>query len=418
MPTLGEYLDTHELIGDLTQGYLKFQRHPTLPLAILNYSNSATFDNYWTDVVQKCRGLVINTVEWDKGNIPKSEIISRPFRKFWNLNQQDRPDCQEGNLPAVIPTVTEKMDGWFGILWKCISVDNENGDTHYGIASRGSFTSPGAVFATEKLRKLVKYGAIEEFPQGYSAIFELIFREGKIVVDYPYEGLVLLALINNSTGEEMPYDDLFKIWAKILTYSADGRPWIRLVKAHRLGENPIETIKRMEEGLESKWTKLDKGPEKVTTKNQEGFVLTYPRPNTYPIKVKIKFEDYKRLHKLITGVTSQQLWRTLHDPMEPWLGAEVPDHFRTWASKWRDKLYAEFHEQLRQVITLASYGKQLNIADRNGIFKALNEENPEYTPIAMSLLDDKIYTVHQAIWKRIRPIGRETETFYREGDRE
>jgi len=387
---LGNLLNIQELADNIVQGFIRFQRHPTLPLAILNYSNECMFNNYWPETVQICRGLIIDTTEWDKGNTSESVVISRPFHKFFNLNQSDQPDYQEANLPKVIPTITEKMDGWFGSMWKY-------GD-RYGIASRGSFVSPGAEFGTSKLAKLIKYGAVDEFPKGYTPIFEIIFKAGKVVVDYPFEGLVLLALVNIETGEELPYDELRNVWAKIASYS-QGNPWIRLVHAHKMDLQECNSY---------------------ITKNFEGFVLSYPRPGTWPIKVKIKLEEYKRLHKLITGVTPQQIWKALHDPMAPWLDGGVPDHFREWAIKWRDELYQKFHTEYSAVQDLVhSLPVPFVVDDTTKLnkdwYEIMKREKPELAGIGMSLINGKIYEVHQAIWKRIRPVGRELETFYREG---
>ncbi len=163
-----------------------------------------------------------------------------------------------------------------------------------------------------------------------------------------------------------------------------------------------------------------------SVKNFEGFVLSYPRSGTYPIKVKVKLDEYKRLHKLITGVTPQQIWKTLHDPMAEWLGGDVPDHFRTWAINWRDSLYSKFHEELEAVQSLLRERSIIALTEtvlddkawQKALFAELTRLAPEQAGIAMSLLDNKIYQVYQSIWANIKPVGRETETFYREGNGE
>lgn len=387
---LGDLLDVNELRELIKSRHIIRRDHPELPMAILNYSNSCLFDNFWPETVQHCRGLIINPRP-DHEICADCDVLSRPFHKFFSLNDQNQPDYLESNLPKVEPTVTEKMDGWFGIQWKC-------GDK-YGVASRGSFTSEGALFATQKLQKLVKYGAVEEFPKGYTPIYEIIFKAGKIVVDYPFEGLVLLGCVNNETGEELPYEELQRIWAIIAGYSAD-RPWIRLVKAHRMSVDDCLTSPKT---------------------NFEGFVLSYPRSGTWPIKVKVKLDDYKRLHKLITGVTPQQIWKALHDPLAPWLDNNVPDHFRSWAVKWRDELYQSFQKKLATVMHLiTSTGQDLDENgigrdDRKMLMARMMAENPELAGIAMTLLTGNVYDAHQAIWSTIRPIGRGSEVFYREG---
>lgn len=394
---LGNLLNVDELHDLISRKFIRVQTHPTLPLSILNYSNECMFEDFWPETVQICRGLVVeNTTNLNgkivPGLIPESKVISRPFHKFFNLNQSNRSDYQEANLPKVVPTVTEKMDGWFGSLWKY-------GDS-YGIASRGSFTSPGAEFSTSKLAKLIKYGAIEEFPQGYTPIFEIIFKAGKVVVDYPFEGLVLLGLVNVETGEELPYDELQVVWAKIAGYSADNRPWIRLVKAHRMDLLQCSTH---------------------TEKNFEGFVLTYPRPGTWPIKVKVKLEEYKQLHRLITGVTPQQVWKILHDPTAVWFNNDIPDHFRTWASDWRSTLLGQFHEILAAAMELTYQWKpefEAGSVTRKEILKDMQATDSKNAELAMTLLDGKIFEAYRSIWARIRPIGRDCETFYREGQGE
>lgn len=428
---LGDYLDVTELRALMASKHIRMQRHPKLPMAILNYTNECMFDDFWPETVQKCRGLIINPV-FNHEPCPDCEILSRPFHKFFNLNHSSQPDYLEANLPTVVPTVTEKMDGWFGIMWKCPTdalLCEGLPEFEYGVASRGSFVSPGAEFATQKLQKLVKYGAVEEFPAGFTPVFEIIFKEGKVVVDYPFEGLVLLGLVNNETGEELPYDELRNVWGKIAAYSKDNRPWIRLVKAHNLGPKPFEMMNIYES--QGSWLNGIKDEKHQGIKDMEGFVLSYPRPGTFPIKVKVKFEEYKRLHRLITGITPQQIWESLHDPMSPWLGNGIPDHFRKWALKWRDELYAGFHQgimkaefaeqTIRKLIPAEIIGNISNHQDkqarenRKDVLEVLERTAPDYATIVLNNLDGRHYDAHQAIWNAIRPVGRESETFYRDG---
>jgi RNA ligase len=401
---LGDLLDVAELRRLIDSRHIIVRRHPTLPLAILNYSNECMFDNFWPEEVQICRGLIIDLMSGHEP-CPDCNVVSRPFHKFFNLNQTDQPTTHENVLASlgVEPTVTEKMDGWFGIQWRC----EYEGQVHYGIASRGSFESSGALFATGKLPKLIKYGAVDEFPKGYTPIFEIICKETKVVVEYPFEGLVLLALVNNETGEELPYDELQAIWAKIAGYSADNRPWIRLVKSHRMSVG---------EAISSPKT------------NFEGYVLSYPRAGTWPIKVKVKLDDYKRLHKLITGVTPQQIWGTLHDPIAPWYRSNVPAHFRTWVTDWRNTLMGLFHERLAEAVILADAWLEStefsevshddHIDSKPLALNYLQKKNPDLAGVALQLLDGNIYAAYQTIWKRVRPVGNESEVFYREGDKE
>lgn len=390
---LGKLLNIASLRSLMDQKYITCRHHPSLPLAILNYTNECMFQNFWPEEVQHCRGLVVQTSEFGRDVVPESTIVARPFHKFFGLNHTGQPEYAEENLPRVTQIATEKVDGWMGVQWNL----QYAGQNVYGVASRGSFDSPGAQFASTKIQKLVRYGAVDEFPAGYTPVYEIIFKAGKIVIDYPFEGLVLLGLVNIETGEELPYPELEEIWQKIHRYSADGRPWIRLVNLY----DPL-----------------------ADTKDKEGFVATYPRPGTWPIKVKVKFEEYKRLHKLITGVTPQQIWESVHDPMAIWTKNQVPDHFRAWAIKWRDELYQSFQKNLAiimdqvQSVGLHMIDTGIDRNNRKALMEVLTRVCHEDASIAMSLLNGKIYEAHQAIWKKVRPVGRETEVFYREGQGE
>ena len=46
---LGEILDKNKLDKLLTQGYIRRQTHPELPLAIYNYTAAAQYDQKWTE---------------------------------------------------------------------------------------------------------------------------------------------------------------------------------------------------------------------------------------------------------------------------------------------------------------------------------------------------------------------------------
>lgn len=371
-----------------------------LPLWILNYTNKAMFDQNWCEEVRKCRGLIIHR-EIDEP-WSESRIIARPVPKFFNL--QETPETCEKNLPPCIPEVSEKMDGQLGLLWRW--EDPSTGLKHAGIATRGSFESEGAVFATQKLQKLIKYGAIDEFPQGWTPHFEIIAKHLRIVVDYPYEGIVLLLMVDNKTGEEAPRSVVEDVCHRIAAYSQDGRPWIRLVESHDL-DFPDCLFRGAMPSADG------------SEKNREGFVLTYYRPYDSPLKVKVKFEEYRRLHRLLTGVTPQQLWFALSNPLFQWTEGELPAHFRQWSQAWRDKLYGQFQSKLFEVFICMASELFLNAQTigRRAMIEALQHlaGDPAVRSSVMSIYDGKGFQAHRTLWESIRPAGRQSETFHFEG---
>src|SRR4051812_36929186 len=101
---LGDLLDVSELSELITSRHILRRNHATLPLTILNYSNECMFEGFWPETVQQCRGLIVETFNDSRDILPESPIISRPFHKFFNLNQESHPETFELNLPAVQPT--------------------------------------------------------------------------------------------------------------------------------------------------------------------------------------------------------------------------------------------------------------------------------------------------------------------------
>jgi RNA ligase len=52
----------------VTEGYINFQKHPTLDLWIYNYSRMCQYDSVWDNETLQCRGLIVdkakNTAEF------------------------------------------------------------------------------------------------------------------------------------------------------------------------------------------------------------------------------------------------------------------------------------------------------------------------------------------------------------------
>lgn len=121
-------IDRLEVVGAIKAGDIRVQfDNPTKPkLAILNYTEQATYAHHWNEITRRCRGLV---VEWKtKGkNLPV--VIESP-QKFFNNIEPEAPDLTKWKFSQIY--VSEKLDGYY------ISVRN---DSKYGliVTSRGSF---------------------------------------------------------------------------------------------------------------------------------------------------------------------------------------------------------------------------------------------------------------------------------------
>lgn len=76
-------------------------------LSLFEYSHTCMFDNLWNDVVRRCRGIVFDTT--------KGKIVSRPFDKFFNINEKEETQTKAllKKAKTISFSCTDKMDGCF-----------------------------------------------------------------------------------------------------------------------------------------------------------------------------------------------------------------------------------------------------------------------------------------------------------------
>lgn len=340
---LYELFDIPLYIEMKANGYVRENDHPTLDLTILNYTEKAQYEGLWNEVTTQCRGLIVNSHD---------EIIARPFDKFMNYGQN--PDDQLLMDEPVI--ATDKMDGSLGILW---SYQGEQ-----GIATRGSFTSEQAVFATMLWK--AKYG-FKVAPM-WTYLFEIIYPQNRIVLDYgDMTDLVLLGVRNIEDGSVMLPDDVFT-WKgpKTETFS-------------------YETLR---EALEA--------PQRP---NAEGMVLYFPRQD---YRVKLKQADYVALHKIVTGLTKRRIWeimgegKTLQDMCEI-----VPDEWHDWLRNTASELEQNFltlRHKVRMDFKEVMDKMPLDYTRKDF---AIVAKTYEYSGLLFKILDGG--NIGEDVWKLIRP---------------
>lgn len=317
----------------IADGYISKKKHPIYDLYIINYTAKTQYEDFWNDVTLQCRGLIVDS---------NYEIVARPFNKFFNLEQVDK-------IPDGEHKIYEKMDGSLGILYWV-------GNLPY-IATRGSFESDQAMVAIEILWD--KYREVwKHLDKSKTYLFEIIYPANRIVVDYgDTKNLILLAVIDNETGksEELPLIG-FPVVPEYSSYSS---------------------LKELVDN-----NKND---------NREGFVLLF-KDNT---RLKVKFEEYKRLHRILTQVSTKTIWEYLKDKRDiNELLDRVPDEFYDWVKQVINNLETEYDNILQ-------YAK-----DNLKVFST-RKETAEYikshknSHIMFLLLDGRSPT--DAIWKLLKP---------------
>jgi len=357
-----EYIDYTRLQEQIANGMVKETAHPSLPLRILNYTAKAQFTpELWNDVTDKCRGLIYSTVD--------EEIIARPFVKFWNYGDLRHPETMPENFPRGLPSITRKFDGSLGILYRY--------DGKWAVATRGSFTSEQALWATRWLNNQAAFF----WPEGYTPLAEIVFPENQIVVKYDWSGLVLLASVRNETGEEATIPEL-KVWA-----DTNG---MRVVDEF---DKPLNQC--VEEDAE----------------NEEGYVVAWHRPGTWPLRVKVKMETYCRLHRLLTGTNPVTVWEMLKDGLDlTTLTVDVPADFVSWINTVEGQLTANYKAIENAALTaMLEYDgeKVITAPEQRKVFALYATGKQPVTPILFAMLDGKDYG--PIIWKMVRP--KATDTF-------
>ncbi|KDR67705.1 hypothetical protein GALMADRAFT_146983 [Galerina marginata CBS 339.88] len=218
--------------------------HPTLPLAIHNYTNkSASSRLDWDDLGLAARSLVTETTT---GN-----VVSRSLPKFFNYHEKFayKPTGDEHAF-----AIEEKVDGslislfWYRDQWMMVS--------------RSAFESIHAVAARRILDKNYP-GSLDRLDKELTYVFELIDPNMPIKVVYNKEDLVILSVVSKD-GKEPPND-----------FDWTTLPFSR----PRFHVAPRVTPKELS---------------KLNLDNEEGFVVKFwsTAEDRYPKRIKVKFESY------------------------------------------------------------------------------------------------------------------------------
>jgi RNA ligase len=339
-------LDLNAINAEIALGNVNRQVHPTLPLSIYKYSQLCVFSRAWNETTLLCRGIVLD----DLGN-----VVINSFPKFFNHSEGDGlQGYQIRKNAGMAYTVTDKMDG------SLIQVARYNG--HLVISSSGSFTSPQAMKATELLR-----GKEEYIEENWTYLFELIYPENRIVLNYGDKvSLTLLAMRHTETGNEAGFglwpDDIFEAVTPL---------------ALTLDEIEID-LKR------------------DAFINKEGYIVKFADGH----RVKMKYDEYMRLHKIVSGVNEKYAWECLRDGVD--IEAQlvnIPDELFQFVKDAKAKFNAEF-EAVDKVVRLVFQTINKD-ASRKEQAQFVLANHKEYAKILFQMLDGKDYS--KLIWNMIEP---------------
>lgn len=306
-------------------------------------------------ILRECRGLI-----FDKSG----KILSRRFHKFFNVNE--RVETEQNKLPLdTVKYIFEKLDG------SMITPLVINGVVRWGTKMGITETSKQVeVWIAE--HNHTNYVAFAEWCHnlGYTPIFEWCSRKNRIVIDYPEDDLILLAIRHNESGAYMGYPDM-------CYYAENHGEGIPVVKVYGTEIGDMEKFITDTRGLE----------------DAEGYVIRFADGHM----VKVKGEWYCNLHRVKDEISNPRLIiqhiinGTLDDVKSFCLEAdrEYLDRFeKMFNDFWKDEKVLTIVQFYRILADVHDIQYKTGDNERKIFAEIINEEVlPIYRPIFFKLMD-------------------------------
>ena len=239
-------------------------------LLVLKYRPEVTFYDLWNEFYMETRGVVIDLYEM--------KLVSAPYRKFFNLNEKPITDIDRvlklmSKANKVI--IKNKEDG------SMISCSKYKDDLV--VSTPGSLDSDQAIWSKKFLNEHYP-DLVTKMPSDLTFIFEAIYPDNRIVVDYKgKENLILTNIRNNLTGRLLS-EELVEQYAKEYNFQIPEK----------------ETTGLLELMEKAKDRELYPASEK------EGWVFVI-KTDEEELLFKLKCDDYCELHKIMSFASSPKI---------------------------------------------------------------------------------------------------------------
>ena len=226
-------------------------------LHMFTYSKTCVYEKAWNGINILARGLILH---------PETKtVVATPFPKFFNYGEMDHSAPLDRHFEA-----HEKVDGSLIICY------HWNGDWRF--ATKGSFNSSQAIWAAEWAFENLNLSVMDE---GTTYLFEAVYPENRIVVQYAKKELVLLSFYN-AAGYEVPVQSLVYAQAEAMGCRAAVR-------------HPRCTLNDLAELA------------KTLPATHEGWVIRFDNGH----RIKIKGAEYLRLHRMLSNLTPLSIWEMM-----------------------------------------------------------------------------------------------------------
>jgi RNA ligase len=333
-------LESIESMADIqqlaTQGFESWQLYghvnviPRGDLLLFDYTTAAYKANQWNFFERVSRGLIINR--------RTGEIVARPFDKFFYWLRGPKAT---GHIVAV----TEKMDGSLGILFR------HKGEYH--VSTKGSFFSPQARWATQFLRQNFDLTGL---PDELTLLFEIIYPDNRIIVDYGTRAdLVLLAARNRFTGEFIPFfPELYELGQQF------GFTLPRVYHFNNINDIIAQTGQ--------------------INANFEGWVVEFSDGKRF----KFKLDEYVEIHRLLRGLDFEAVLEGLSAGNLNRVLEVVPDAFLGDVKRWIEEIQLAVEDLKEQVAAIFDAAP---VEDRSIFKQWVRDQHPTFEPYVLAMFD-------------------------------
>jgi len=288
-------------------------------LSLFCYSKSCVYDRAWDEFSKLARGLILDC--------HNRRVVATPFEKFFNVSERS------DTIPDLPFEIFEKLDGSLIILFW------HNG---WRAATKGSLKSEQAMWAKDWIER----HDLSALDLGTTYLCEAIYPQNRIVIQYSYTALVLLAAYD-AGGCELGYGELSETATRL------GWP---LAKRY-----PVAAISEL---LASA---------KTLPANDEGWVLRFENG----MRLKVKGEEYLRIHRMVSRLTPLAVWESMMNGDDLIaFRKELPEEF--WTDF--DAIWSLIDRQARKIII--DTGEALKAA-------RMTQTGPDLTDKEVGLMLDK-----------------------------
>lgn len=268
-----------EFINAADQGRIAMHELNSFNTKLLGfkYTTNTVYSEDWDNVSLHARGIVFDYAT--------GEVLARPFDKFFNLGEMINVETGElkpiagyvkqhlgfdnlsGDYKHQKFRVMDKLDGSLGIaFWTGVD---------WYVKTAGSFESDQAKWANDWFDMLINPNVLDK---SKTYLFEIIYDEDKHPIEYDFEGLVLLGIVDTKTGIEEPLSEILRVAKELNIRHAEVLEFTDFDEVVKYAKN--------------------------LPKTKEGVVITFENG----FKLKVKGDEFLALQKIFHFLTKDVIY--------------------------------------------------------------------------------------------------------------